>query len=67
VACVNNAEVPGEVAVDFSFLDGEFSALIYTDGADVNSVISATETVSPSTVKTFSVGAGGGFVIKLTK
>ena len=67
VACVNNAETPSEVAVDFSFLDGDYNALIHTDGANVNSVITENETVSSSTVKTFSVSAGGGFVIKLTK
>ena len=67
VACINNAEIASEVTVDFSFLDGSYHALIYTDGADVSSVNTEKETVSSSTVKTFQVGTSGGFVIKLMK
>ena len=67
VSCVNNAETPSEVVVDFSFLEGSYNALIITDGVDVNSVNKETEIISDSTIKTFSVDASGGFVIKLTK
>lgn len=67
VACVNNAETPSEVIVDFSFLDGDYNALIITDGADFHTVSTEAELVSDSTVKTFTVDASCGFVIKLTK
>lgn len=74
VACINNGETPSEITVDFSFLDGDYVAKIYTDGDNAYSVNPAdthvsveSEIVSDSTTKTFNVKEGGGFVIKLTK
>lgn len=67
VACINNGETPNDVVVDFSFLDGDYNARIYTDGSEYNETTVTQEAVSSSDSKTFTVGEGGGIVIKLTK